>query len=88
MLARRFAAALNNGGTLWIHDAFLNDTWDGPLAVTDYSAHLFLGTKGRAYSVKEYSNWLIASGLQMEATPIPTLLDYGLLAAVKPKCIS
>ena len=84
LLAQRFAAALESGGTLWVHDAFLDDTLDGPLAVTDYSAQLFLNTRGRAYSVNEYNTWLSAAGLVPDSTIIPTLLDYALLAARKP----
>ena len=83
MLAQKFAAALKPGGAIWIHDAFLNDTLDGPIAVTDYSAMLFLGTKGRAYSRKEYRNWLSNAGLQNVETSIPTLMDYGLISANK-----
>jgi hypothetical protein len=83
-LAHKFAAALLPGGEIWIHDAFLNDTLDGPIAVTDYSAMLFLGTKGRAYSRKEYKTWLTLAGLKPTSIEIPTLLDYGLISAVKP----
>ena len=83
-LAKKFAKALNPGGELWIHDAFLDDSLDGPLAVTDYSAMLFLGTKGRAYSRKEYRDWLAAEGLQPASENIATLMDYGLIYAKKP----
>lgn len=82
-LAKKFAKALNPGGELWIHDAFLNDTLDGPVAVTDYSAMLFLGTKGRAYSRKEYRGWLSQSGLTPSLENISTLMDYGLISARK-----
>lgn len=85
MLAKKFAAALNPGGELWIHDAFLHDTLDGPLAVTDYSAMLFLGTKGRAYSRKEYHNWLSNAGLVCSPDNINTKMDYGLIWAWKPQ---
>lgn len=84
-LARKFANALKPGGELWIHDAFLNDTLDGPIAVTDYSAMLFLGTKGRCYSRREYRSWLSEAGLVPSLENIPTLMDYGLISAVKPK---
>ncbi|MBA4168679.1 MAG: methyltransferase, partial [Chitinophagaceae bacterium] len=83
-LAKKFAAAVNPGGELWVHDAFLEDTLDGPLAVTDYSAMLFLGTKGRAYSRKEYREWLSNAGLVPQDKNIPTLMDYGLISAIKP----
>jgi hypothetical protein len=84
LLANKFAAALKPGGELWVHDAFLNDTLDGPIAVTDYSAMLFLGTKGRAYSRKEFRNWFAGAGLVPSVENIPTLMDYGLISAFKP----
>jgi hypothetical protein len=83
LLAKRFANALHPGGELWVHDAFLQDTLDGPLAVTDYSAMLFLHTKGRAYSRKEYAAWLKAAGLDVKEQYTPTLMEYGLLSAHK-----
>jgi hypothetical protein len=83
-LAHAFAGALEPGGQLWVHDSFLNDSLDGPLAVTDYSAVLFFATKGRCYSRQEYRDWFSAASLVPTAANIPTLLDYGLLSAIKP----
>lgn len=82
-LAHRFAEALRPGGELWVHDAFLNDTLDGPLAVTDYSAQLFWNTKGRCYSRAEYRSWLMEAGLQPTPDNLPTQMDYGLIWAKK-----
>lgn len=84
LLTKKFAKALNPGGELWIHESFLDDTLDGPIAVTDYSAMLFLVTKGRAYSRKEYRNWLSEADLVPSFENIPTLMDYGLISAFKP----
>jgi hypothetical protein len=84
ILAKKFAASLVPGGEIWIHDSFLDDSLDGPIAVTDYSTMLFLGTKGRAYSRKEYRGWLAAEGLVPSYNNIPTLMDYGLISALKP----
>lgn len=84
LLMHRFAAALRPGGELWVHDAFLNDRLDGPLAVTDYSAQLFWVTKGRAYSRKEYRHWFTQAGLIATDETIPTQMDYGLIWARKP----
>ncbi|AEI52004.1 methyltransferase [Runella slithyformis] len=83
ILADRFAAVLRPGGELWIHDAFLNDTLDGPLAVTDYSAQLFWVTKGRAYSRAEYRALLHNSGLASSPKSFDTQMDYGLIWARK-----
>ncbi|MGM9507811.1 methyltransferase [Larkinella sp. GY13] len=82
-LADRFAAAIRPGGELWVHDAFLNDALDGPLAVTDYSAQLFWGTKGRCYSRREYRDWLRKAGLEPIDENLPTQMDYGLIWARK-----
>ena len=82
-LAHRFAAALRPGGEIWVHDAFLNDALNGPLAITDYSAQLFWATKGRCYSRAEYRNWFTEAGLKPTAENIPTQLDYGLIRARK-----
>jgi hypothetical protein len=81
VLAGRFAGALKPGGELWIHDAFLDDTMDGPAAVTDYSAQLFWVTKGRAYSRREYREWLSRAGLTPAGEGVATLMDYGLISA-------
>ncbi|HEX4644136.1 MAG TPA: methyltransferase, partial [Verrucomicrobiae bacterium] len=83
-LARRFAGALNPGGSLWAHDAFLDDTMDGPLAVTDYSAQLFWVTKGRCYARREYRDWFAQAGLLPVKKEIPTAMDYSLISARKP----
>ncbi|MVM31517.1 methyltransferase [Spirosoma sp. HMF4905] len=83
LLANRFTAALRPGGELWVHDAFLNDDLDGPLAVTDYSAQLFWNTKGRCYSRAEYRNWFTEAGLESTPVNIPTQMDYGLIWATK-----
>ena len=83
MLAQRFAAAIRPGGELWVHDVFLNDELDGPLAATDYSAQLFWGTKGRCYSRKQYRHWFTGAGLEPTDENHPTQMDYGLIWARK-----
>jgi len=82
-LAHRFAAALRPGGEIWVHDTFLNNALDGPLAATDYSAQLFWVTKGRCYSRAEYQSWFANAGLTPMPDAIPTQLDYGLIWARK-----
>ena len=81
-LIRRCANALPAGGRLLIHDVFLNDDHDGPLAVALYSASLFSLTEGRAYSGREYREWLLEAGF----TPgdiVPTLVHCGVLSGTK-----
>ena len=77
------AAALPSGGRLLIHDVFLNDALDGPLALALYSAALFCLTEGRLYSAAEYRGWLVEVG-QTPGPVIPTLVHCGLLPSWRP----
>ncbi|MEI8382178.1 MAG: methyltransferase [Planctomycetota bacterium] len=81
-LVKRCASALQPGGRLMIHDVFLNDELDGPLPVALYSAALFSLTEGRAYSGREYREWLIDAGL-VPGDIIPTLIHCGVLTGTK-----
>lgn len=82
-LLARCAAALPAGGRLLIHDVFLNDELDGPLAVALYSASLFTFCEGRAYSAGEYRDMLHQAGLEPQGAPVPTLIHCGVMEAVK-----
>lgn len=81
-LLGRCAAALPSGGRLMIHDVFLNDALDGPLAIALYSCALFSMTEGRAYSAAEYRGWLKECGLVPQA-PAPTGIHCSVLPAIK-----
>ncbi|MCA9167872.1 MAG: hypothetical protein KDB23_09405, partial [Planctomycetales bacterium] len=70
-LVERCANALQPNGQLIIHDVLLNDALDGPLPIALYSAALFTLTEGRAYSGREYNDWLTAAGLT-PASPVAT----------------
>jgi predicted O-methyltransferase YrrM len=72
-LIQRAANALNPGGQVIIHDVLLNDELDGPLPIALYSAALFTLTEGRAYSAREYNQWLSNAGLQPQV-PVSTLI--------------
>lgn len=81
-LIRKSVRSLPQRGRLLIHDVFLNDHHDGPLPIALYSAALFSLTQGRAYSVKEYSDWLTSAGLSVSG-PIETLVHCGVLCGTK-----
>jgi hypothetical protein len=81
-LVKRCSCALAPGGRLLIHDVFLNDALDGPLAVALYSAALFRLTEGRAYSAGEYRTWLANAGLVAHPV-VPTLVHCGVLPATR-----
>jgi hypothetical protein len=79
-LIARCAAILPAPGHLLIHDVFLNDALDGPLAIALYSAALLCLTEGRAYSGAEYCTWLEEAGLHPRPI-VATLVHCGVLSA-------
>jgi trans-aconitate methyltransferase len=81
-LVGRCAAVLPPGGKLVVHDVFLHDGLDGPLAVALYSVALFSVTEGRAYSAAECATWLRESELTVR-DPIVTLAHGSLLVGSK-----
>jgi predicted O-methyltransferase YrrM len=81
-LIGRCAKALTPGGRLIVHDVLLDDDLGGPLPISLYSAALFSLTEGRAYSAKEYNDWLIEAGL-VPQPPIATLIHCHAIVAVK-----
>lgn len=81
-LVARCAATLPLGGSLLIHDVYLNDSLDGPLPIALYSAALFTLTEGRAYSAAEYRGWLQEVGL-VPGEIIPTSIHCGILPAIR-----
>jgi precorrin-6B methylase 2 len=82
-LVSRCADALPAGGRLLVHDVFLNDAHDGPLAIALYSASLFSLTEGRAYSAAEFRQMLSAAGLRPAKEIVPTLIHCGVLVGMK-----
>jgi predicted O-methyltransferase YrrM len=85
-LVERGAGSLPKGGSLLIHDVFLNDAMDGPLPVALYSGLLFALSEGRAYSAAEYREWLRGAGLSPQAI-LPTLVHCGVLVGRKESSV-
>ena len=82
MLLKKSAQSLESGGKLIIHDAHLNPSKDGPLAVAEYSCILMHSTEGRCYSVAEMQEWLSEAGFD-EPVFIPTMVNRSALVAMK-----
>ena len=83
MLMQKYTDALPRNGQLIVHDVFMNDTMDGPLAIALYSTALFTLTEGRAYSSAEYQSWMQACGLKV-GHKIETMVHCGILTGRKP----
>ena len=81
LLARSFDA-LDSGGLLVIHDAFINADKTGPLAVAEYSTILMHSTQGKCYSTVEYAEMLADAGFGA-VTYTDTVADRGVMTARK-----
>ena len=82
LLAKSFRA-LQPGGTLVIHDAYINETKSGPLPVAKYSALLMHSTEGKCYSLAEMRSYLTEAGFT-GMTFKETAVDRGIVTARKP----
>lgn len=76
------ASALTRGGTIVIHDAFLDTAKSGPLSIAAYSVLLMHVTQGRCYSIGEMEGWLTAAGFS-DAAVVPTAVQRSALVATK-----
>ena len=81
LLARSFAA-LQPGGVIVIHDAFLNAARNGPLHVAEYSVLLMHSTEGRCYSTAEMAEYLTEAGFR-DAVHRDTAAARGIMTAIK-----
>jgi acetylserotonin N-methyltransferase len=81
-LLRASAAALAPGGTIIIHDAFLNRDKSGPVAIAAYSVVLMHITQGRCYSSAEMETWLLEAGFSAP-TEVQSGAGRSALVAVK-----
>ncbi|MFZ5452041.1 MAG: methyltransferase [Thermodesulfobacteriota bacterium] len=64
LIIRKCLEALNPGGTLAIHDFYLNEDGASPLAPAMFGVHMLAVTpKGRAYTYVEVGEWMAAAGL-------------------------
>ncbi|MFY7970281.1 MAG: methyltransferase [Pirellulaceae bacterium] len=80
MLLQKASSALEPGGWLVVHEAFLGEEKDGPLPVAEYSALLMHITQGRCYAPNEIRT--AAEGLPLAWKEFqPTIADRGWLAA-------
>jgi hypothetical protein len=63
LIATSFAA-MQPGGLIVIHDAFLNAAKDAPLHVAEYSVLLMHSSEGRCYSTREMAQYLTGAGFR------------------------
>ena len=75
-------AALQPGGLLIIHDAFINEAKNGPLHVAEYSALLMHSTQGKCYSTGEYAALVEEAGFTA-GEYLDTAVARGFMTAVR-----
>ena len=63
LLSKSFDA-IESGGLIMIHDAFLNAEKNGPLHVAEYSVLLMHSSEGRCYSLREMERYLNDAGFK------------------------
>jgi predicted O-methyltransferase YrrM len=81
LIAKSFAA-LQPGGLIVIHDAFLNPAKDSPLHVAEYSVLLMHSSEGRCYSTREMEQYLTGAGFR-EPAYRDTAAARGVMTATK-----
>jgi SAM-dependent methyltransferase len=81
-LLEKSSQALEPGGLLVIHEAFLHNDKTGPLPVAEYSALLMSITQGKCYTPDEYGSILEELGFTVGAYQ-DTIADRGFMTAVK-----
>jgi predicted O-methyltransferase YrrM len=77
------SSALEPGGLLVVHDAYINAEKTGPLPVAAYSALLMHSSEGKCYSTKEMEGFLKDLGF-LNFHFEPTAADRGIMTAQKP----
>ena len=63
-LLKRSRQMIASGGTVLIHETFLNNEKTGPLPVAEYSCILAHSTQGRCYAVSEMERFMSESGFE------------------------
>jgi len=81
-LCAKAAEALETGGLLIIHEAFIHDDKTGPLPVAEYSALLMNICQGKCYTPAEYGDVLVELGFEL-GPYVDTIADRGFMTAVK-----
>ncbi|MEO1524441.1 MAG: methyltransferase [Planctomycetota bacterium] len=79
-LIAKTAGCLKPGGTVVIHEAFLDDDKCGPMPVAEYSVLLANITQGKCYSPGEYGAILESHGFQVDEYQT-TVADRGFMTA-------
>ena len=83
-LAEKSFAALPSGGRIYLHEALVNETRDGPRLTLLYSMNILAWTSGgKQYSASELTEILTGAGFE-DVRVTPAYSRFSLLSARKP----
>ena len=82
-LSAKAFAALPSGGRIFLHEQLLGDNLDGPATTASFSVLMMLGTRGKQYSLPEFTALLEGVGF-VDVSATHSCGYYSLVSARKP----
>ena len=85
MILQKAVSALDEGGSLFVHDFILNNTSDGPLFPALFYLNMLINTeKGRSYTENQVHQMMEKAGLRrIERLPFKGPTDSGIMVGTK-----
>ena len=84
LLAKKSFAALPSGGRILLHEMLMDDDGCGPYPAAAFSLLMLLGTRGKQYSLPEFSDILSSAGFVDVEAVRSAYGYYSLVSARKP----
>ena len=82
-LAAKAFDALPSGGRIFLHEALLDDTRDGPLTLASFSVQMLVSTRGQQFTLADLGSILGGAGFE-DVNAVSTHAYYSVVSARKP----
>jgi acetylserotonin N-methyltransferase len=83
-LAARAFQALEPGGRIFLHEALLDDTRDGPLTTAAFSIQMLIGTRGQQFTLADLAGILQGAGF-VDVQHASTHAYFSVVSATRPR---
>jgi hypothetical protein len=83
-LAARAFEALESGGRIFLHEALLDDTRDGPLTTAAFSIQMLIGTRGQQFTLADLAGILEGAGFA-DVQHASTHAYFSVVSASRPR---
>ena len=83
-LAARAFQALEPGGRIFLHEALLDDTRDGPLTTAAFSIQILIGTRGQQFTLADLAGILQGAGF-VDVQHASTHAYFSVVSATRPR---